>query len=372
MIRKLTIIALITGWAAIAACASAAPSTPTPSPTPSASPTGTHTPPPTATGTPTPTQTHTPKPTSFLNEDPTLTPASSAGSSQSSEPITLRLQLQAGETYRIQLLTRQEVIQNLEGQQFETLQTLGIQYSYAVTEVDSEGNTWMDLLYERVILEQDTVLGQVEYDSADPPAEIPPEAQGIRALIGLGFSLRMSPRGEVLETRGAEELVEQMIAALQISDPAAREQMEATLRQQYGGEGLQNQLRDTVVQFPEEPLRVGDSWSTTTETFALTTLTVKATYTLRGFDEQTARIDVRSSFTTADSMEMLDFGLFQLGYVLAGDQEGTMLVNLQTGLSNIQLHQDLSGEMTIAAEGEQLTVPLTAQGVFQVRVVEQD
>jgi hypothetical protein len=307
-----------------------------------------------------------------LNEAPTLTPDSSAGSSPSSEPITLRLQLQAGETYRIQLLTRQQIIQNLEGQQFETVQTLGIQYSYGVTEVDSEGNTWMDLLYERVILEQDTVLGEVKYDSADPPAEIPPEAQGLSALVGLGFSLRMSPRGEVLETRGEDELVEQMIAALQISDPAAREQMETTLRQQYGGEGLENQLRDTVVQFPEGPLRVGDSWSITTETFALTTLTVEATYTLRGFDEQTARIDVRSSFTTADSMEMLDFGLFQIGYVLAGVQEGTMLVNLQTGLSDIQLHQDLNGEMTIAAEDEQLTVPLTAQGVFQVRVVEQD
>jgi hypothetical protein len=230
----------------------------------------------------------------------------------------------------------------------------------------------MDLLYERVILEQDTALGQVDYDSADPPAETPPEAQGISALVGLGFSLRMSPRGEVLETRGEDQLVEQMIAALQISDPAAREQMEASLREQYGGEALQNQLRDSVVQFPEGPLRVGDSWSITTETFALTTLTVKATYTLRGFDEQTARIDVRSSFTTANSMEMLDFGLFQIGYVLVGDQVGTMLVDLQTGLSDIQLHQDLTGEMTIAAEGEELTVPLTAQGVFQVRVLEQD
>jgi len=240
-----------------------------------------------------------------------------------------------------------------------------------VTEVDSEGNAWMDLLYERLILEQDNGLGKVEYDSADPPSEIPPEAQGLSALVGLGFELRMSPRGEVLETRGEDELVDKMIAAVQLSDPAAREQMEATLRQQYGGEALQNQLRDTVVQFPEEPLRVGDSWSITTETFALTTLTVKATYTLRGFDEQTARIDVHSSFATEDSMEMLDFGLFQIGYLLAGEQEGTMLVDLETGLSDIQLRQDLTGEMTIAVEGEEFDVPLTAQGVFQVRVVDQ-
>jgi len=32
----------------------------------------------------------------------------------------------------------------------------------------------------------------------------------------------------------------------------------------------------------------------------------------------------------------------------------------------------MNGEMTIAAEGEQLTVPLKAQGVFQLRVLEQD
>ena len=372
MLRKLTLLTLAVGWSAIAGCAGLVPSTPTPTPTPSATPTTTSTPRPTATATRTATATQTPKPTSFLSEDPTLTPAGAEQESASGEPLTLRLNLQPGATYRLQLLTRQAIQQDLEGQHLETIQTMGIQYSYSVTEVDSEGNAWIDLLYERVILEQDSVLGKVEYDSADPPAELPPEAQGVSALVGLGYSMQMSPRGEVLETRGAEELVEAMIAALQISDPAVREQIETTLRQQYGGEALQNQLRETVVQFPEGPLLVGESWSTTTETFALTTLTVKATYTLRGFDENTARIDVHSSFTTDARAELLDFGLFQLGYVLAGDQEGTLLVDRMTGLANIQLHQGLDGEMTIVISEETLKVPITAQSVFQLRVVEEE
>jgi hypothetical protein len=279
------------------------------------------------------------------------------------------MHLQAGETYRLQLLTSQQLIQDLEGQQFETEQTLGIQYSYAVNEVDPEGNTWMDVLYERIILEQDSVLGQVEYDSADAPAEIPSAAQGLAALVGLGFELRMSPRGEVLETRGADQLLAEMIAALEISDPATREQLEATLGQQYSEEGLESQLRETVVLFPEGQLKVGDSWSITTETFALTTLTVKATYTLRGYDEHTATIEVRSQFSTADGLELVDFGLFRLGYALTGDQEGTMLVDRSTGLVNLQLHQDLNGQMTIELEGEQLSIPISALGVFQVRVV---
>jgi hypothetical protein len=101
----------------------------------------------------------------------------------------------------------------------------------------------------------------------------------------------------------------------------------------------------------------------------LTTLTVKATYTRRGYDEHTATIEVRSQFSTADGLELVDFGLFRLGYALTGDQEGTMLVDRSTGLVNLQLHQDLNGQMTIELEGEQLSIPISALGVFQVRVV---
>jgi hypothetical protein len=75
---------------------------------------------------------------------------------------------------------------------------------------------------------------------------------------------------------------------------------------------------------------------------------------------------MRSLITPNADAGPVDFGLFQIAYSLSGEQEGVIMVDLASGLSNSQIRQSLSGEMEMSAEGQTINVPLKIEGMVKV------
>ena len=332
--------------------------TTTPTRTPTATPSDTATP--SSTPTSTRTSTRTPGPTSEV----TATPVADLGGTPVS--LVLRMNLEPGEVYRVRFRTEQLVTQSMQGQSFDTNQQIGYEYNYSVRSEDAAGNTWVDVQYTWVHIEQETILGSMFYDSDNPPAEIPPGAQAFAALVGNGFSMLITQQGKVLEVEGLEAMYEQMLQAIDFQDAAAEQQFRQTLEQQFGEEALKQQMNGASFEFPLEPIEIGESWTTTTELTVLMPMVIESKYTLRSVEGGLAELEMRSQVSSVANTGPVDFGTIQVEYSVSGDQQGAVQVDLASGLTNSQILQNLSGEMVMTVEGETLKVPISIHSTVEV------
>lgn len=360
--------------AALTACGSV--TTTTPVPEPSATPTPTTQPSATMTRTPTatftPTETRTPRPTRTPSPLPeaTSTTAATAGASTGG-PVLIRLQLSEGEIYRLRMLTQQDISQSFEGQELDVGQRIGYEYTYSVTAVDDSGNAWIDVLYTWVVYETETIMGKVSYDSSDPAAEIPAGAEGFSALVGNGFSMLLSPEGEVLDLEGLDELYNDMLDALEISDDVLRSQLKTLFREQFGEEAMKQQFASITAYIPDEPVSVGDSWTQETEVSALLPMIVETEYSVRAVDDTTVTLDVVSTISANPDAGLMDFDIVQIGYYVQGEQEGEIVVDRASGLSSSETRQTMSGEMVMTSEEEEFRVPISIQSITRIEFIKE-
>ena len=350
-----------------------------PEPTASPTPAEPVSPVPTATATELPAATETPEPA--LSTAPTeipqseefispYTPSAPLGSGASLDPVVLQLDLEDGAVYRIRTLTTQDISQSFEGQTFEIGQKMGFDYTYTVTSREPDESAWVDVTYTRAIFESETPFGSDSFDSADSPSQIPEGAEGFAAVVGTGFSMKIGSDGEILKIEGLDEMLDQILSELNLPDAEMRQAVELTMRQQYSEQALKDQLGNLLFDFPEGSLQVGDSWNSTQESNVMLPIIAETTYTLLDFDENTALIEVRSEIRTGEGEGGMDFGLFAFDFTISGTQEGTIQVDLNTGLANSVIDQILLGEMTVVIEGEEVSVPLNIHQTVQVESVQ--
>lgn len=365
---------------ALSACSALAPEptatptpTSTPTPTPSATPTPTHTLTPTATFTPTTAPTRTPWPTRDWTATPPQTGSDETGESAEtpSEPAVLALTLQQNDFFRIRMLNEQTITQTIEGQTQETEQTIGFEYTYEVTGVDPAGNATVEAVYTWVLFDQRTPLGNVLYDSDRPSAQIPPGAESFAALVGNGFTMLITPLGEVIDIEGLDELYDGMLAALDLGDPALEAELESVFRDQFGEEALVQQMANITNYLPEQAIEVGDSWSHSVETTMGFPTTTETTYTVVAIDGTTVTLRASATVRPDPGAEPLDIAGVQISYMLQGTQDGVVEVDIASGLANWLLEQDFSGTMVMAAGGEQLEVPITIRSTARVDMIKE-
>jgi hypothetical protein len=270
------------------------------------------------------------------------------------------------------MVADQVITQVIDGQTEETLQTIGYEYTYTITEVDAAGNMWVDAVYEWALFEQGTSFGTTSYDSANPPEVIPDEAIGFAGLVGKGFSLQFNPQGGILEITGLTEMYAQMIDDLALDDPEIREMLEELMQDQFGEEAISSQMNNVVFKFPDGTINIGDSWTSSSQASALVPMNLENVYTLQSFDGQMANITVHSTVTPSQEGQIIDLGFMQLAYFLEGVQEGTTQVDVLTGwTSSSTITQNLSGEMIVYTEGEEFEVPITLESTTTVETLKE-
>jgi hypothetical protein len=280
------------------------------------------------------------------------------------------MNLQVGEVYQIRMISDQQISQSVEGETQDTLQTFGYGYTYTVTDVDENGNIWVDARYNWALFEQDGPLGSVSYDSDNPPEVIPDAAIGFHGLVGNGFSIKFSPDGLILDITGLDEMYAGMLDDMGITDDTTRAQMEQVFQEQFGEEALSEQLNNIILQLPGEAIQVGDTWTVSADSSAIAPMMIETTYTLLSLKGNIATIDVSSIVSPDPDGGIMDLGLFQIGYSLHGEQEGFLEVDVNTGLTmNFTLNQSMTGEMVMYMDGEELSVPTTIEATTTIESV---
>src|SRR5205085_637266 len=99
-----------------------------------------------------------------------------------------------------------------------TEQTFAVGYRMAVESVDGAGNMKVATTYDAVMFRQKGPSGAVEYDSQNPPKQVPPAARAFAALAGLGFKSTVTPAGKVTAVEGLDAMFAEMVRKPELPD----------------------------------------------------------------------------------------------------------------------------------------------------------
>jgi len=185
------------------------------------------------------------------------------GGEETIDKLPLRLSLREGESLSLRVVTDQNVSQTVMGQKVEIAQKIGFDFTFLVDAVDADGTTMVQVTYDWVMMEQDGPTGKVVYNSADPPTRVPDMAVGFAALVGRGFAMQMSAEGRVQDIQGVDALITGLLEELDLPEGTAADDIEQSLRNQFGEEALKENMENMMAVYPEESVGIGDSWTRT-------------------------------------------------------------------------------------------------------------
>ncbi|MFK7934991.1 MAG: DUF6263 family protein [Saprospiraceae bacterium] len=219
--------------------------------------------------------------------------------------------------------------------------TQGSTYSYAVTGMDADKNVMLDVTTTAMQMEQVTPMMTIRYDSENPEKNEPKEMLGgLDELIGTTFKVQLDPKGKIISTQGADELVDKMVK----ENPQMASAKEL-IKSQLNATGGMNFLTGF---YPDRPVKIGDTWTKTDTVQAQFAMLAKKTYTLQERSGGQSVITFKSELSPLDDSGMEMQGM-KISYDLKGDSKGTISVNDKTGmLVKMEEKTKLGGEMKMS------------------------
>jgi hypothetical protein len=304
------------------------------------------------------------QPTSTVSPSPTGQPSLSDSPSQN-QVVSIKLNLQQGETYGLQTTMTQTIHQTIEGESQVIAQTYRIGYSVNVAKVEPNGNIVARAQFSSVAMKMNAPgLGEIAFDSASTTTSTSPETQAIGAvfgaMVGKGFSMTITPTGAVQNVTGLEELVNSILDSLGLSAEEFASSKQ-TLEQQFSAEAQQDAWSSSLDYLPSGPVSVGQSWKKQASLSQGFPILLDTSYTLKDLKGGIATIDVSSTIQSATDASM-DLQGLGISYQLSGTQTGTIQVRLDTGwIAKSSMQQSISGTIGAKIGDQELSWPMSIE-----------
>ncbi|MBM78496.1 MAG: hypothetical protein CL846_08440 [Crocinitomicaceae bacterium] len=268
-------------------------------------------------------------------------PEAKIDETQNSLEVLLRVNLNEGDEIRFEFTANQDI--NVAGQQVQ--QIIGTGYTFEV--LQKEGTS--------AIIKN--IYDWMQYDiSSDPKMSYDSRkgtqtgiiADMFNGMIGQSFTMKLSEKGEVTDVTGAENIFESMMKNI---DPELRSQMEAFMEGRYDAESMKSSIEQMVNIYPENPVKVGDSW---TQKIKLESggypMILNSKYTVTEIKQDEVLLYAEGLIYSEDGASIKNAGM-EIGINLEGSQTGNITINLQTGLAKKgEMHQKIEGTMEIMGQ----------------------
>jgi len=269
---------------------------------------------------------------------------------EAEEKIQYRLKFKEGQSYYIKRIFEQKVAQLVNGQEEITEQKTGFGYDFEVREVE-DGNAWINCTYKWVGIKQKGTKGEVLYDSSQKQSRVPLAAQGLAALVGESFYLKMTPLGEIEDIRGLDVMYSYIKS--KIAGGAAKGLILSSIEQHLSEAGVKKFVEDSMAMYPEESVGLSDSWSKEIVTLKLPRVVTKKKWTLKDRKDGIGIIELNSIAKSDPNTGLLDSGGTARRYEMLGEGHGLIKIKESTGqIIHSEFTQDISGTVTVQNKAE--------------------
>jgi len=139
--------------------------------------------------------------------------------------------------------------------------TARLEVAQKVAAPEPEGPMFLDMTYERMVMDMEQERMSQHWDSAEPRDDAKDGPLGLLRdiFIGLTVSIKVSRQGEVLEVRGIEEFLQALDASIK-DDPALRQSV-TMMQASFKPELVKAMCQQGLIMFKAGPVKVGDSWT---------------------------------------------------------------------------------------------------------------
>jgi hypothetical protein len=288
------------------------------------------------------------------------------------EKLELRLRLKQGEVYRVKTTVEQRINQTVGANAQATEQTFAVGYRMAVESVDGAGNMKVATTYDAVMFRQKGPSGAVEYDSANPPKQVPPAARAFAALAGLGFKSTVMPTGKVTAVEGLDAMFAEMVRKLELPEGPQKAAVQKVLAEQFGEESMKQNLQNVFALYPETPVAVGESWRRRVVIARGFPMVTEGTYTLRSRANGVAHVEIKATLSPNEEAGPVELGTGKMSYDLKGEQSGTADIDEATGWTRLlTTTQTVGGSLRFQAAGgvPEVNNPITIQEKMTIEAV---
>jgi hypothetical protein len=282
------------------------------------------------------------------------------------DKVELKFRFKKGDTYRLKVKIEQDIVQTFQSEQQETKQTIGIGETLNVKDVDAEGTMTVEVVFGPMSMKSKGPMGELEYDSENPPDEIALQARAFAAMVGQGFTMKLTPEGHVTAIEGVDEMFQKIFDAVELPKGPMKEAMIKDLKRQFGNDALSETMEKMMAMFPDKPVAVGDSWTRTMTVATGLPSIIEDTWTLVDRKDGVATIEVESTLKPNENAAPMKMGPFSMKFNLTGTQTGTLKLDEATGwFVGATITQDMSGTMVmtggIPSTDQETTVPMTIE-----------
>lgn len=281
----------------------------------------------------------------------TLAALWSAWSVDADEAIDVSLNLEPGESYVLELLIEQTIDQDIPAmsQKMTMEQLIGMTMRYDVTDRASDaGGTWVTMTYAGVKYKMDGPMGVTDYDSANPPADVPLMAKGMAALVGQSLEIEFLPTGKVGQIEGVQAMMDAMVNAFDLPEGPAKENMKTMMAMQFSEDMIQQMVAATSGVYPGKPVSRGDTWQDAVTLGGMMPMQIDVDYTLNDYQADTATLGVKGKISPHPDAQPVMMGGMEMDAEFNGEQTGTVVLDRATGfLISSDITQDMQGGMTM-------------------------
>jgi hypothetical protein len=281
---------------------------------------------------------------------------------EAGQKIQYRLNLRKGQSYYVRVISDSNVAQEMAGQKSVVEATAGFGYRFDVKEVDQKGNGWVDCTFDWIKLRQKAPTMEVGYDSSDKVSPVPPGAQGVAVFLGVGFSAKITPQGQVEELKGMEQLRKNI--ETQIPEGPERKQMLEAFEKQQLAESIKELCLSPMAVYPDKPVGIGDTWSRTIS-FKTQPLIFDNKWTLK--ERKAGSAIIEAATTVKSNPEGLQDAAVKMKLDISGKGVGQIEIKESTGqIIRSKMTQDLSGQMQAGA----MAISMKTHGVTTFEMTE--
>jgi len=287
--------------------------------------------------------------------------------SASAAPVRLQLKLERGKAYYQRTVIRHQRAQTIMGETEVAHRDIGVGMKLDVLDVDSQGNMRIRRTFNWSMVRRiELPARDLAYDSSKQ--RVPPAgAEVFGALLGQSYIVRISPRGQILDINGVEDMQE----AIRKKLPASAEthaQMGA-LALYLDTKGIKELTESTLAFYPDRPIEEGESWSGRSVAPTMFGLISASKWTVHEREAGVATITMVGSRRSDLAMPARDTGRMKMKSDLSGTQECTIRVDEATGLILMeQSRERLTGEVKLSDPtrgGPPMTVPIVSETTGQ-------
>jgi hypothetical protein len=270
--------------------------------------------------------------------------------STSAAAVQLQLKLPKGKTYYQKSTFDQHITQTMMNRQQVIDQSIGTGMRWDVLDVDSQGNMRIRQTFIWAAYKQTNPMGSVEYDSAKQAAPTA-GAEPFAALLGQSFVVKVTPKGDVLDVNGIEEM---RAAILKKLPPGADQSLGMSPAAMFlDKKSVKETIGANLAIYPDKPVELGQSWSkkqTITAGFGIIT---DSKWTLQKREGGVDIIATTATLRSDPNSPPMQAGGMTMKFDIAGTAEGALRVEEATGLIlSDQSRQQLKGNINVGAPAE--------------------